>query len=362
MRQTRYITVVTGSRADFGLLEPVMRTIAARPGLVLRTVITGLHLISETWKDVTAAGFAVDAKVPMQKKGEVGRRADVSAIGRGITGFGELWATMKPTPDVVLVLGDRIEAFAAAAAASVGGVRVGHLHGGDRAEGVADEAMRHAVSKLAHLHFPATAQSARRLMRMGENERFVFEVGSPAIDALAAVKPATDAPQAIVLMHPTGDADAVEHRRMGRVLDATASLHRLVLAPNHDPGAGGIRGAILERGIELVEHLPRLRFLELLAGAGMIVGNSSAGLIEAAALRVPCVNIGPRQAGRQKPRHVIDCEDDAESLAEAVARAQRSQLRSRRHPYGDGHTGERVAEILATIDLQTVPIHKRNAY
>jgi UDP-hydrolysing UDP-N-acetyl-D-glucosamine 2-epimerase len=362
MRQTRYILVVTGSRADFGLLQPVMRAVAARDDLVLRTVLTGLHLVTDTWRDVTAAGIAVDAKVPMQEKGAVGRGADVAALGRGVTGFGELLATMKPTPDVVVVLGDRIEALAAALAASVGGVRVAHLHGGDRAEGVADEAMRHAISKLAHLHFPATAQSARRLLRMGEDERCVFEVGSPAIDALATVKPAADAPQAIVLMHPVGDPDATEHRRMGRVLDATASLHRLVLAPNHDPGAGGIRGAIIERGIEMVEHLPRQRFLELLAGAGMIVGNSSAGLIEAAALGVPCVNVGPRQAGRQKPRHVIDCDDDPAALSEALARAARAKNRAMKHPYGDGRTGPRVAKILATIDLADVSLRKCNAY
>ncbi|MBT8486063.1 MAG: UDP-N-acetylglucosamine 2-epimerase, partial [Phycisphaerae bacterium] len=145
------IAVVTGSRADFGLLRPVIAAIAAEPELELRLVVTGTHLLPPSFTHETvSAQFDVATRIPMQVAGEVGRDADAAALGRGVSQLAQEFA--ESHPDVVLVLGDRIEAFAAAAAAAVGGRHVGHIHGGDRAEGVADDAMRHAITKLAHLH------------------------------------------------------------------------------------------------------------------------------------------------------------------------------------------------------------------
>lgn len=361
MTRRRTIAVVTGTRAEFGLLTSVMRAIDAHPKLRLCTIVTGTHLTAGTWRDVRDAGFAIEAKVPMQNRGHTGRAADVVALGRGIAGLGEAFERLAP--EVVLVLGDRIEALAAASAASVGGRRVAHLHGGDRAEGVADEAMRHAITKLAHLHFPVTAESRRRLIRMGEDPAATFNHGSPAIDALAGIIPADDAPELIVMQHPTGQSDDDEARAMRGTLAATRGHRRLVLWPNHDPGRGGIVRAI-ERDArdEVADHLPRARFLAMLAGAKAIVGNSSAGLIEAAALRVPCVNVGSRQAGRQKPGNVIDCDEGKAAVVAAVARALAVDMRRLRHPYGRGDTGERIAATLAALDLDAVPIRKRNRY
>jgi UDP-hydrolysing UDP-N-acetyl-D-glucosamine 2-epimerase len=358
MGKTRTIAVVTGSRAEFGLLEPVMRAIEARRGLRLRVVVAGLHLARGTWRGVRDAGFGIDARVRMQRAGESGRAADVAALGRGIAGFGRAFERMRP--DCVVVLGDRIEVLAAASAASVGGVRVAHLHGGDRAEGVADEAMRHAVSKLAHLHFAATSLSRKRLVRMGEDPERVFNVGSPAADGLRDVVAADDAPDVIVLQHPVGATDANEARWMRATLKATRDQRRLLMAPNGDPGCAGVRRAL--RGIDTVEHLPRARWLSLLAGAKVIVGNSSAGLIEAAVLRTPSVNIGPRQNGREKPANVIDCDYGERAVRSAIKRAMKLDLRRMRHPYGDGRAGQRVAELLAGIDLRSVGLRKRNAY
>lgn len=355
----RRIAVVTGSRAEFGLLRPVMHAIDAEPGLELITLVTGTHLAAGTWRDVRAAGFAIDARVKMQTNGAAGRPADVAAVGRGVAGFGR--ALEAPKPDVVVVLGDRIEPFAAASAASIGGFRVAHIHGGDRAEGVADEAMRHAISKLAHLHFAATADSRRRLIRMGEPAEAVWRVGSPAIDGLADVTPADDAPDVIVLQHPIGDDDATERERMTGTLAATREHQRLVMMPNADAGSDGIRAAITGARVDAVEHLRRDRWLRLLAGAGAIVGNSSAGLIEAAALRTMCVNVGPRQAGRLKPAHVIDCGYGEKSVAAALAEALKRQAPGR-HPYGDGRAGPRIADLLATIDLAAIPLRKHNRY
>jgi len=363
----RTIAVVTGTRAEYGLLAPVIDTINVQRGLRLRLVVGGVHLSTGTWKQIT---HRIDAKAPMQKRGETGRDADVAALGRGVINFGIAFAQLRP--DVVLVLGDRVEIFAAASAASVGGYRVAHIHGGDRAEGVADEAMRHATSKLAHLHFAASAQSRRRLIRMGEDSRFVFNVGSPAVAGLSDVAAADDdvlrqvgldpaKPYVVIMHHPIGDSAANERRTMLAILSATAKYQRVVMAPNHDPGRDGIMRAITDSRIEPITHLPRPQFLGLLKRCDMLLGNSSAGLIEASAVKTGgarVINIGPRQGGRERPSNVIDCRANARSIRAAMCKTPRPC----RHPYGKGDAPPRIADILATIDLATVPLRKQNAY
>jgi len=356
----RIIAVVTGTRAEFGLLEPVMRAIDERRGLRLRVVAAGLHLTAGTWKDIDAAGFEIAARVRMQTTNKIGRAADVAALAKGVAGFGRAFAELEP--DMVVVLGDRIEAFAAASAASVGGCRVVQIHAGDRAEGVADEAMRHAISKLAHLHLAATARSRSRLLRMGEHQATVFNVGSPAVDGLAEVQPLTDGPELIVMQHPIGESDAREKRWMRGTLAATKAHRRVVMMPNADAGSDGIRAAIKAAKVESIEHLPRRRWLAMLAGAGAIVGNSSAGLIEAAVLKTPCVNVGPRQGGREKPGNVIDCDYGKADVAAAVDKALAMNVRKLTHPYGHGESGRRIADLLTTVDLSSLPLRKHNAY
>lgn len=354
MAKRRSIVVVTGSRAEYGLLEPVMRAIDEHAKLKLHVVVAGLHLVQRTDRDIA---FPIAARVRMQKQNQTGLAADVAAVGRGIKGFGEVFGELKP--DFVLVLGDRIEPFAAAGAANLGGVRVAHIHGGDRAEGVADEAMRHAITKLAHVHFPATAASARRIVRMGEPTEYVFTVGSPSIDGLRGIKPTKDGPQVVLVQHPIGEPDARERQWARQTLAAVRELGWDVFigGPNRDAGSDGVRRGL---GLKLGEgHLPRREFAQLLAGARLIVGNSSAGLIEAAALKVPCVNVGPRQNGRQKPRHVIDCDYGQANVRRAIKRALKLDLRRLRHPYGDGRAGRRIAAALAEVDP---PWRKRNTY
>jgi len=200
---------------------------------------------------------------------------------------------------------------------------------------------------------------------MGEAARQVWNVGSPAVDGLDLVLPnacMAARPAVVVMQHPIGAPARQERQWMQQTRAAVeaSGCQALVLAPNHDPGHEGIRAAL--KGVPVAEHLPRPRFLAILAGAAAIVGNSSAGLIEAAALRVPCVNIGPRQAGRQKPGNVIDCGYGEANVSAALAKALQLELRRVRHPYGDGHAGERIARLLAEIDLEAVPVRKRNTY
>jgi len=348
-----------------------MHAVSQQRGLRLRTVGTGAHLVRGTWRDVTARGLTIDSKVPMQVRGRCGRNADVAALGKGISGLGKAFSRLRP--DVVMVLGDRIEALAAACAASVGGIHLAHIHGGDRAEGIADEAMRHAISKLAHLHFAATATSRRRLIRMGEAEAAVLNVGSPAVAGLKDVVEADDAavaklglnpdkPFLVIMQHPAGGTRKQEQQAMIATLDGTDRWQRLVLAPNDDPGRQGVVDALRAAGVRPVRHVEREVFLSVLKRAAALVGNSSAGLIEAAVMRVPVVNVGSRQRGRERPRNVFDSSAQASSVRGALRRAMRADLRRLRHPYGDGRASQRIAGVLAQFDPTSISLRKQNTY
>ncbi|MCC6676025.1 MAG: UDP-N-acetylglucosamine 2-epimerase (hydrolyzing) [Phycisphaerales bacterium] len=379
----RRIAVVTGSRAEFGLLRPVMRAVHAHPELELIIIAAGSHLASagETYRDVKMFARELHTEVadavPMQVDGRTGRHADAEAVGAGVSRFTR--AFIRTRPDWVFVLGDRIEAFAAAASASIGGWALAHAHGGDRAEGVADEAMRHAITKLAHLHLPATAESADRIIRMGEAADRVHTIGSPAIDGLESIGELDDSamaelglpgpePFAVFMMHPVGRSADEERAGAAAVLEVLREVYGprvLAMHPNLDPGREGIMAAIESSGREgggppAVSHLPRDRFIGLLrrlarppegVRAGVLVGNSSAGLIEAAALRVRAVDIGLRQAGRERARNVVHTGGmEAESIRAAIEQASGLDLSGLTHPYGDGRTGDRAAEVLARLN------------
>lgn len=363
MTQRLHVAAVTGSRAEFGLLRPAMRALRARDDVQLFVVAAGSHLIApaESFREVRAFAREIDAPleaVPMQVAGRTGRDEDAEALGAGVQRFARLFARLAAR--VVLVLGDRIEAFAAAAAASVGGRHVAHAHGGDRAEGVADEAMRHAITKLAHMHFAATAGSAERIIRMGEPPDTVHVTGSPAIDELSTVGPLDDdgyrelgRPEVVFLMHPIGRDREAEHRAAAEALRACLAPGRRVLGlhPNHDPGREGVLDAISDAGVSTRAHLPRVQFIGLLrrlaSDGGLLIGNSSAALIEAAALRLPAVNIGVRQAGRERAGNVVDAGESTEEVRSAIDSAVRIDRASLTHPYGDGRAGERIASIIA---------------
>lgn len=344
-----------------------MRAVRDHPRLELAVVAAGSHLVSpaETYRDVKREfGAHVADAIPMQVAGRTGRIEDAEALGVGIARFARAFDRIRPA--WVVVLGDRIEAFAAAAAASVGGYALAHLHGGDLAEGVADEAMRHAITKLAHLHLPATDQSARRIRQMGEHADRIVVVGSPAIDGLDAITPLPDArwteygaPDFLFLIHPVGRSDNDEARAASAVLGALAGRRVLALHPNLDAGRGGIIRA-LERAsaaepdrLRVVRHLPRDEFTGLLCrlgdSGGVMVGNSSAALIEAAALRVPAVDVGRRQEGRERGSNVVRADEEtAACVRAAIDRARSIDRLSITHPFGAGRTGPRVAEILAS--------------
>lgn len=377
------IAVVTGSRAEFGLLVPIMRAIEAHASLQLLVIAAGSHLISPalTFREVKKS-FPIADTIPMQIAGRTGRAADVQALAAGIARFGRSFESHQP--HCIVVLGDRIEAFAAASAAAIAGVPIAHIHGGDRAEGIADEAMRHAITKLAHLHFAATRASADRIIRMGERADRVFASGSPAVDGLSGVPELSDArweqlgsPRILLLHHPIGRHAEAEEAAASLIIDeCSAAVGRdrlLILSPNHDPGRDGILRAIAEAKrssppARHLEHLPRAEFIGLLKRlartSGLLVGNSSAGLIEAAVTNTRVVNIGPRQHGRERALNVRDADESSSSIQAAIraSLADPAPLAAP-HPYGDGNTGPAIAHTLASLNLSHTNLgRKLNTY
>ncbi|HVZ94446.1 MAG TPA: UDP-N-acetylglucosamine 2-epimerase [Phycisphaerales bacterium] len=375
---TKKVAVITGSRAEFGLLDPVIRAMKNQAGLDPLIIVAGSHFLppAETRRDVEKQ-YDIAARVEMQTPGATGRTADAHAVARGIAGFTDSFARLNA--DWVVVLGDRIEAFAAASAASVMGLAVAHIHGGDRAEGIADEAMRHAITKLSHLHLAATRASAERIARMGEPEQFIHTVGSPAIDGLASIEPLNERrfrelgePQALFLLHPAGLSEDTERAWATAAIDALGNRRVLALMPNFDAGREPIvrtlHDAREQRGWTVLDHLPRHEFVALLkrlaASDGFMIGNSSAALIEAAALKLPAIDLGPRQSGRERADNVVHADaPDRARIAAAIEAGSAVDRAALTHPYGDGRSGDRIAALLARLaPRDPAMLRKRCAY
>ncbi len=377
-RRTRRVAVVTGTRAEYGLLRSSMEAISGRAGLSLQLVVTGMHLLRKfgrTVSEIERDSWNIDARVRMQR-GDDGPLDQALALSRGVAGIAKYLEAAKS--DVVLVLGDRIEAMAGALAGVTTGRLVAHLHGGDLATGGFDDSFRHAITKLAHLHLPATPSAAKRIVRMGESKRRVVCVGAPGLDRLVAIKRETrraarSGGGAFVLHHPIGQSAAAERQTMNRVLRAVADagLKRTVIYPNSDRGHGGVVAAIEthqrragDGDVCVYRSLDRDAFLSQLIEADVLIGNSSCGIIEAALAGTPTVNVGPRQDGRERDSGaVFDATDTSESIALALRKAlQLGPITLRRSVYGSGQAGRKVAETLKTVPGDPAFLRKRNSY
>jgi UDP-hydrolysing UDP-N-acetyl-D-glucosamine 2-epimerase len=369
----RRICFVTGARAEFGLMRSALDAIRLHPSLQLQLVATGMHLDPAHGRGLASIadqGFTVDAVVPWPAGSGKSPTLNAAHTGQAIAHLARTFGQLRS--DIVLIVGDRVEAFAAAAAAHLSHRAVAHVHGGDRAMGQIDDSLRHAITKLAHIHFPATAQSARRLARLGEDPWRIFRVGSPGIDGIrqaaaswpdiAAIFPdLAKNSYAILLLHPADADSAVEQRRAACVfqsLQQSAIPRLLVLYPNNDPGSAGIIACWrkLARGDRFIvrRDLPRPIFLGLLRHAAVLAGNSSSGIIEAATFATPVLDIGPRQAGRQRSANVIHCDYNRAALVDhwtAIWNHGRPRRATCRNVYGGQGAGRRLADSLARIDL-----------
>jgi len=374
----RRIAVVTGTRADYGLLHPLLCLLRDDPAVELQLVVTGMHLSPEfglTHRTIAEDGFPVAAKVEMLLSSDTSVGI-AKAIGLGTIGFADALDRLRP--DIVVVLGDRFEILAAAQAAMTARIPIAHIHGGEATEGLIDEAIRHAVTKMAHLHFAAAEPYRRRIVRMGEHPDRVFTVGAPGLDWLRVLDPPDlaalerdlglrlPAPLLLVTYHPVtlADADPAEPlRALLSALDALPEASVVLTKGNADT-----RGRIINEMIDAfaadrpnavaATSLGQQRYLGLLRAADVVVGNSSSGLLEAPSCGTPTVNIGERQRGRLRAPSVIDCQEEAGAIAEAIARALSPAMRDladrRETPFGDGRASARMAEVLTTFPLSGI--------
>lgn len=374
---TRSICVLTGSRAEYGLLKPLMEAIRDRRGLELRTLVTGMHLAPEfglTWKRIVEDGFAIDRKVDMLLASDE-PVAISKGMGLGQIGFAQALEDLRP--EALVLLGDRFEILPAAAAAAIARIPVAHIHGGELSEGAVDELFRHAVTKLSHLHFTATEEYRARVIRMGESPDRVFNVGALGLDAIAALRPTprstlerdlgfTLGPRtAVVTFHPATldeEGSGSQFQALLDALDGLEGIRFIFTKANADAGGRAVNALAEAYCVErpdkavLFASLGQQRYLSLLALADVVIGNSSSGIIEAPSFKIPTVNIGDRQKGRIRAASVIDCQPGKASIRAAVDRALdpafRAGLASLVNPFGDGHAAPRIVEQLASADLR----------
>jgi UDP-hydrolysing UDP-N-acetyl-D-glucosamine 2-epimerase len=370
MQGNMRISVVTGSRADYGLLAPLLRRLEATPGFDTGLLVTGAHLSKShgcTASEIAGDGFRVDANValPLDDDTAVGTSA---AFAYAVTGVAAALARLRP--ELVVVLGDRYEILAAAVASQIARVPVAHLHGGESTLGAVDDAFRHAVTKLSLLHFVSTEEYRDRVVRMGEDPERVHCVGALGLDNIRKLVPLSRREleerlgfdlgerYLAVTFHPvTLESDSLaQTRSLLDALDAHPDLHCVFSRPNADPGnlelTALVEGWVAERSARatLVTSLGSRGYLSLVREAAAVVGNSSSGILEAPALGVPVVDIGNRQQGRIRPPSVIHCPPDRHAIASAIAEAicpeWRALAAQASTPYGDGHAAERIVAVL----------------
>ena len=376
----RSVGVVTVARSDWGIYRPVLAALARRDEVEVGVFAGGAHLLDRfggTIAEVEADGYPILERVGFLDDDDSPAGA-ARALGRGVAAFAD--AFDRSRPDLLLLLGDRLEMVAAGLAALPLSLPVAHIHGGELTEGAIDDALRHALTKLSHLHFPATEAYGRRIVQLGEEPWRVTVSGAPSLDAVAAFEPLGDEeltalgvrlerPALLVTYHPPTLTPAAASAELEAVLGAVerSGLDVVVTYPGADAGSHAVierleRYAAGER-VTLVRSLGSAAYLTLLGRVEAMVGNSSSGLIEAASFGLPVVDVGRRQQGRIRPANVIHADGDANVVEAALARALspefRRGLEGLVNPYGDGRASERIAERLATVALDDRLLVKR---
>lgn len=374
----RTICVVSGTRADYGLLQWVMHGIRRDPALTLQVIATGMHLSPEfglTYREIEADGFTIDRKLEILTSSDSAAGVTKS-VGLGTIAFADAFSELEP--DVVLLLGDRFEIFAAATAAMIAGLPIAHLHGGEITEGAFDDAIRHAITKMSHLHFVAAEPYRRRVIQMGESSDRVFLSGGLGVDTIRKTPLLNRADleaemdfklgkkNLLVTFHPVTLEPGAAPGQMAELLKALDSLqdtHLILTMPNADTGGRELI-RMIEQFVATRPHakaftsLGQLRYLSCMAHVDGVVGNSSSGLSEAPSFKKGTVNIGERQRGRLKAASVIDCAPDCASIVAAIytlySSSFQASLENVDSPYGDGGASEKVIDVLKHFDIGNI--------
>jgi UDP-hydrolysing UDP-N-acetyl-D-glucosamine 2-epimerase len=376
----RSICFVTGSRAEYGLLSPVMDAVRHEPSFKLQVIVTGTHLAPQfglTVREIEADGLPIDAKVDLELESDTAA-AVTRSLGRGVMGFAN--ALERIQPDLIVLLGDRYEILAAAQAALIARIPVAHIAGGDVTEGAFDDAIRHSITKMAHIHFVTNEDAARRVRQLGEDPQNIHTVGSPGIDAIRKAKLLDRATlerdlafsfqkrNLLVTFHPaTLDKQPAgdQFRELLTALERLGSEAGVIFTlPNADPDNKAI-SELTERYTAGHQHakafasLGQVRYLSTLAQVDAVVGNSSSGLYEAPSFKKPTVNIGDRQKGRIHASSVINCRPEAGNIERAIREAFTKDCSGAMNPYGDGKSAERIVEVLKAAPDYAALLQKR---
>ncbi len=368
----RKICVITGNRSEYSRLKSVMKAIQEHPELELVLIVTASHLLDDfgrTVEVIKADGFTVNTVARTVAAGE-----DLVSMAKSVG----LCSLEMPTildwyqPDIVLIVGDRFDALGAATSAALMNIPIAHIQGGELT-GTVDESIRHAITKFAHVHLPSTAQSAERIIRMGEKPEMVFNVGCPSVDIILAVdigpreticnkyKMNPAEPFLIMVQHPVTTEYEFAREQIRETLQAVAQvkIQTIMLYPNVDAGSKDmlreIRMFESGDGIEHVnkfKHIPFEDYTRLLAHCACIVGNSSSGIRESCYFGTPAVNIGTRQSGRERGSNVVDVGYDSEEIRQAILDSvKHGKYDPPEYIYGSGNSGKKIADILARINL-----------
>jgi UDP-hydrolysing UDP-N-acetyl-D-glucosamine 2-epimerase len=379
----RKIVVTTGARSEYGILRPVLLDIKKSKKLDLCLIVSGMHLSKKhglTINEIKKDGFKIYKTVQMTPTGDSSYHMSKS-LGEGIIKFSEIFRKIKP--DINLILGDRDEAFASALAASHMNIPNAHIHGGDKSKAGIDEYNRHAITKISNIHFTATKKSTLRVKKMGENPKYVFHTGSPSIDEIVnqsisnkktlekKYKVCFSGDEIILVFHPvTTETEKTQHD-ITNLLNSVSKFKRevIAIAPNSDAGGQIIFNTLQEYSknhyfFQLYKSIPRKDYLGMLKYGGMLIGNSSSGIIEASYFNIPVVNIGIRQDGRESGNNTINTNNSINSITNGIKKAVRfkdKQFKMNKI-YGNGKASEKIIKILENISIDKRLIQKQIQY
>lgn len=374
------ICVVTGTRADYGLLYWVLKEIKDDSKMELQVIATGMHLSPEfglTYKVIEEDGFIINEKVEMLLSSDTAV-GTAKSMGLGIIGFADALDRLKP--DLLVLLGDRFEILAAAQVALVARIPVAHIAGGDLTEGAFDEAIRHSITKMSHLHFVTNAESARRVRQLGEDPRYIYNVGSPGIDNIKRLKllDRSELEQRLdfkfknknllITFHPVTLDNQISSKQFHELLEALGGLGQEVglifTKPNADTGGRVIINMIDEfvsahPNARAYVSLGQLVYLSTIKQVDAVVGNSSSGIYEVPSFQKPTVNIGDRQKGRLQANSIINCAPEVNSIIKALNEAFNMDCSSTVNPYGDGFSSKRIINVIKQINNFDLLIKKK---
>jgi GDP/UDP-N,N'-diacetylbacillosamine 2-epimerase (hydrolysing) len=384
MSDIRKVCVVTGSRAEYHLLYHIMKEILQSKRLRLQLLVTGMHLakeFGETFKLIENDGFKIDRKIDLHISGDDPLHIS-RAMGTAIVGFSEAYQEIRP--DILIVLGDRYEIFAAVSAALPFRIPVAHISGGETTEGAIDEQFRHAITKMSHIHFPGAAAYAENIIRMGEESWRVFNVGDPGIENIIKMKfkgrrelfeqLSLDPAKKTILatLHPTtlNTAETEKHESgiFFSVLKKYANCNIVITYPNSDAN-----GKLIISEIENLRNLENVKisvnmgsqlYLNLMKYSDVVAGNSSSAITEAPVFKVPAINYGDRQKGRLMAKNIIQCSPDPSALKQVFEKALfdpefREIADTAVSLYGAGNTSEEIVKVLENIEISRDLIRKK---